>query len=157
MAKHWSGLTLADFVRANPDWEVDFPEATVEFVGQEVTLSAPDQEEVTENEVALFKRALPEWEARLGDVAKRTEKLLQNFLPGRKVSPEEIAIFDVAINSEEEPIGIAFMFNVTGDYRDPNYRLDEFDQESFVEFSYEIEDGEIDWESPSPGVSNDLD
>lgn len=156
MAKNWNKLTVADFQLDNPDWESDYPTARVDFLGLEVALDVPDLEEVTDNEVAIFKSAIEAWGTRADAIAKETETFLQRFLPGRKIDAKEILLECVSIEGDDEPTECTFSFTVDGDYSDPSYQLDEFDSSSVVEYQYSIEGGKINWDNPFRSTTNDF-
>ena len=97
------------------------------------------------------------WLERLPGIASETETFLQMFLPGRKISSNELALWDVTLYTKDGKASYAaFFFKVTGEYDNPNYSLDEFNHRSDVELQYPIKDNVIDWLNGYIEATNDF-
>lgn len=149
MTRDWTQLAASDFRLRNPDWKPDTPCAEVDFEGSMLELSVSERVEVRDTHVALFKLVLAGWNEHRAEFAKRTEKYLQYFLPGRRVAPEELVISLAAISLDEDddyrPCGISIWYSVTGEYDSPNYDLSQFNSDCSIELEAPIQSGSIAW------------
>ncbi|QDU36329.1 hypothetical protein Mal4_06140 [Maioricimonas rarisocia] len=155
--KDWRRLSPEDFEIQTPDW-IPSLEATVRFEGAELTLAIDELETADQTCVACFLALLEGWQQRSSHIAAQTEKYLQQFLPGRKVRPSELAVWGVTLYTNDgAPTGGAFYYRVTGDYEDPAYDLHQFDHRSVVELQYPIRNGTVCWTEENIAATNDFD
>jgi hypothetical protein len=149
VTRDWTQLAASDFKLKNPDWAPDRPCAEVDFEGRKVELTVSARVDVQDTHVALFKLVLSGWNEHRADFANQTEEYLQNFLPGRRVSPEELVISLASIkldhDGDHRPCGISIWYSVAGEYGSSEYDLMQFNSDCSIELNAPIESGRVVW------------
>lgn len=160
MAIDWKKLQASDFVIKKPEWPPSRPSAEVEVNGTSVELAVDRRLTVTDAMVNIFVAALQNWDTAASQIAPRTQRYLQKFLPGRIIVPSELSLWAVTLylddSVDHNPISVLYLFNVGGDYANESYKTIEFNEESTVEIKVKIRNGEIDMSKLSFDVINDF-
>ncbi|QDU80098.1 hypothetical protein Pla110_18200 [Polystyrenella longa] len=164
--KNWKELTVSDFSIAPSEFTED-NSSKVNFNNHELSVYFSRRELVNERVVELCKKALTGWLSSETQIISKTEEIIDDFLPGRKVQPSELFLWAMNVFSPDgnpkppvelmkHPNGISFMYKVGGDYSDPSYEYDEFDKDTTIELIYEVNNYEIDWGNPDYDITNDF-
>ena len=155
--KEWQQLSTDDFSIQNPDW-IPSLQATVQFDGVEMNLAIDDAKVADQPLVDCFIELINGWQKRLAVIAAQTEDYLQHFLPGRTIKPSELALSIVSVDTNDgNATAGTFHYHVTGEFDDPEYKLDEFGHRSVVELQFPIQNNAVDWTAGDIWATNDFD
>jgi hypothetical protein len=119
----------------------------VEINGNVVRLGISKRIEVTPKIVGVFKNVIHLWETDSKTIAEKTAEFLQQFLPGKKVEPRELGLWNIKLHLDDSsariPQSAVLLYTVGGDYADPAYDLIQFNNESNVELILQIVNGDV--------------
>jgi hypothetical protein len=109
--KDWQQLSSTDFEIKNPDW-IPFSERyrSGQWCRGYPWYTPPPAPKADDTAVKHLIDLLRGWLERLPEIASETETFLQIFLPGRKISSNELALWDVTLYTNDGKASYAAFF-----------------------------------------------
>jgi hypothetical protein len=160
MKVNWNELKSEDFAIENPSWAPSRPTTDVIVGGEVVRLGISKRIEITVSIVDVFKDAIGKWESEKEVIATMTEEYLQTFLPGKRIDPDELVLWNIKLNLDDSPArnpqSVVFLYTVGGSYSEPGFDLVQFNHESSVELMLRITNGAISLDKCSFDIVNDF-